>query len=104
MVFNYVQKTDKGSRWTEESMAKTMKSIKEDKMAIREATVKFDILYSTLRKHCIKGSAAKVILSRIKLTKHMKVVVLIYRRIICVFYSHLGVLNKFSPLNKRSCW
>ncbi len=104
MVFNYVRKTDRGSRWTEESMAKAMKNIKEDKMAIREAAVNFDIPYPTLRKHCIKGSAAKVVLSRIKLTKHMKVIVLTYRRIICVFYSHLGVLNRFSLLSKRSCW
>lgn len=67
MVYIYHRVSNRGDKWSKETMELALNAIKTDKIPIREAATKYNIPYSTLRKHFIKGSADKVIKTNLTL-------------------------------------
>lgn len=59
MVYNYQRKTTRGEGWSEEVMARAIESVRNKEFSIRQASIQFNIKYSTLQKHVQKNSATK---------------------------------------------
>ncbi|KAJ8939480.1 hypothetical protein NQ318_022534 [Aromia moschata] len=51
MVYRYIRKTSRGESWSEDDMARAIESIKNKEISIRQASIQFNIKYSTLQKH-----------------------------------------------------
>lgn len=58
MVFKYMRKSDRAA-WSEETLEKALKAVKDDKQSINSTAKKFGIPFTTLQRHVKSGKKSK---------------------------------------------